>query len=81
MIRRLRFLEPLRRKGDEIFHTIADKMELKPREVTFVAIHNRRSADFNSWNKKMTGKGPFKKSYFYDAMDEMRFESTHPIFF
>lgn len=72
LVRRLRFLEAAREKGDAVFRRVAATLELKPRDVTFVAVHHRRGDDFARWHKKRTGKGPIKKAYFYDAMEAMR---------
>ncbi len=47
-------------------------MDLNPREVTYVGIHNRRSKDYIEFARETWKQKPFKKSYFYDAMDEFR---------
>jgi phage/plasmid-associated DNA primase len=70
--KRLKFTSAVKSRGDQIFDSIAKKLELKRKEVTFVAIHNRRGEEYRQWMKKSLKKNPFKKKYFYDAMEDMR---------
>ena len=73
MKRILHFRPEVRSRVDQTLHTIARKMDLKASsEVTFVGIHNRRSSPAVDHWKKYHGQKPLKKSYFYDAMEEMR---------
>ena len=43
---RLKIKSSLKIRVTEIFESIAKKLELKPKEVTFIGIHNRRGAEF-----------------------------------
>ena len=53
---------------DDVFQTIAQKMDMDVKQVTFVGIANtRKTAALKHENLKN-----FKKSYFQDAMAEMR---------
>ena len=71
---RLRFTSAIRRRVDDVFDSIAKKLELKRKEVTYIGIHNRRGTDHVQWTKKTSKKNPLKKQYFYDAMEDMRWE-------
>ena len=70
---RLRITASLRRRVDDLFDSIARKLELKSKEVTFIGIHNRRGKEHVDWIKKTQKKNPMKRQYFYDAMEDMRF--------
>ena len=73
MKRTLHFRPEVRWRVDETLTTIGRKMDLKASsEVTFVGIHNRRNSEAVDHWKKYHGKKALKKSYFYDAMEEMR---------
>ena len=72
MKRSLHFRPQVRSRVDETLSQIAGKMDLKASEVTYVGIHNRRSTEAVEHWKKYHGKKPLKKSFFQDAMEEMR---------
>lgn len=72
MKRKLEFKPSVMYRVKATLETIARRMDLRVSQVTFIGIHNRRSPDYLSHIKKYQKKKPFKKSYFYDGMDEMR---------
>ena len=72
LLKNLKFKTSIKHQGNLIFDSIAKKLKLKTKEVTFIGIHNRRGEDYRQWMKKFLNKNPFKKSYFYDAMEDMR---------
>eukprot|EP00095_Tigriopus_kingsejongensis_P010494 maker-scaffold436_size171858-snap-gene-0.29 protein:Tk10494 transcript:maker-scaffold436_size171858-snap-gene-0.29-mRNA-1 annotation:"galactoside 2-alpha-l-fucosyltransferase 2" len=58
---------------------VAKKMGLKPREVTYVGIHNRRT-DGLDFIKQNFNQDPLDQDYFYDAMDYFREEYDNVAF-
>jgi len=72
MKRKLEFKPSIKSRVKDTLETIARKMDLRVSQVTFIGIHNRRSPEYLSHIKKYEKKKPFKKSYFYDGMEEMR---------
>ena len=73
MKRTLHFQSSLLDRVRTTLESIARKMDRKANsQVTFVGIHNRRNKESLDHYKKYEAKKPLKKSYFYDAMDEMR---------
>jgi hypothetical protein len=61
------------------FKSVAKRLGLKPREVTYVGIHNRRTDHFDLV-RKLSGQEPLDKSYFYDAMEYFREEYENVAF-
>ena len=72
MKRKLVFQPIIEARVHETLDGIAKKLDLKTTQVTYIGIHNRRSKEFNEHYKKNHNQKPLKKSYFYDAMEEMR---------
>jgi hypothetical protein len=72
MKRNLKYKPWIEDKVSNTLVTIAKKMDLKPKQVTYIGIHNRRGKDHVALTKRLTQKKPLPKSYFYDAMEDMR---------
>jgi len=75
LLKNLKFKSSIKYYGNQIFDSIAEKLKLKRKEITFIGIHNRRGEEYRQWMKKSLKKNPFKKTYFYDAMEEMRYNN------
>ena len=72
MKRKLVFQPIIEARVHQTLDDIARKLDLKTTQVNYIGIHNRRSKEFNEHYKKLYNQKPLKKSYFYDAMEEMR---------
>ncbi len=59
--------------ANEVFQDVAKMMGKKPKDVTFIGVHNRRT-DHMGYSRKNRGVKPLKSQYFIDAMDEFRSE-------
>ena len=53
------------------FKKVAKKMGIKPKEITYVGIHNRKT-DSIEFIKENFDQDPIDTEYFYDAMDYFR---------
>ena len=78
MKRKLEFNSSIMSRVFMTLEAIAKKNDLKPNKMNFIGIHNRRNKSFLEQLKKNHKRKPLKKSYFYDAMEEMResYENT-----
>jgi len=72
MKRKLEFKPSISSRVKDTLETIAWKRDLRVSQMTFVGIHNRRAPGYIKHVKKYKKSKPFKKSYFYDGMEEMR---------
>lgn len=69
----LNFKPEILERVQEIFVDVAKKVGKDPSDITFITIHNRRT-DHLDFVKQRDKKKPLKADYFYNAMDEFRYE-------
>lgn len=67
----LQFKPSIMTKMKKTMKGVAKKMGLKPKEVTYVGIHNRRT-DGLKFMKDNFQQDPLGPDYFHDAMDYFR---------
>jgi hypothetical protein len=70
--RRLKWTAAIRSRGDDIFESVAKKLELKRKDVTFVGIHNRRSSDRLAIFAKNPNLGIFWKALKWKRLEKFR---------
>lgn len=72
MQRLLQFSPEISSGVEALFQAAADRLELPRKDVTFVGVHNRRKDPAAPQKGHKGGQKNFKRSYFLDAMDDMR---------
>lgn len=71
MRKTLKFIPEIMERVYDVYDSVAKKMHLPKKDITFIGIHNRRT-DHLAWTQKKHKRSPLKASYFYDAMDKFR---------
>ena len=83
-LRALTFRPQFRNHADKTLAEVAEKarqiLGLKKKdEITFVAVHNRRT-DYLEFRKKRLKLDPLREDYFLDVFEYYREEYDHPVF-
>ena len=68
----LKFKPVIMKRVHKLFDEIADQMNVRKNQVTFIGVHNRRTDHLEYSEKEFKWK-PLTNKYFYKAMASFRF--------